>query len=147
MFDTADDSDNLAFDELVTSIESNTNRFSAGEICARESLIDYEHLRRVFPITMVEQTSLLQFDSGGLKERRRHHAVIGDSLVGLRQRRFTCDPKCLPHRASAERQVRYRANRSHTGQRAQRLQCLMKKLCSARTAVRIIAKAQRESGG
>jgi hypothetical protein len=47
MFDTGDHSDNFTFNELVISIESNSDGFSSGEIRASERLIYYEHLFHV----------------------------------------------------------------------------------------------------
>src|SRR6185503_8104719 len=130
MLDTRDDSYDFTFDELVTPIESNTDGLSSGEVCSSECLIHYEHLRRILPIAIIEQTSLLQLHSSRLKERRRHYPIIGNSFISLCDFRITSDPKRLPHCAATEWQVRYRSNRSHPRQRPQRLQCVSKKLRS-----------------
>src|SRR6185369_2882303 len=145
MFDTGDYSDNFTFNELVIAIEPNADRFSSSKIGSSERFIYHKHLRCILAIAPVEQSSLLQLHSCRFEERRCYYAVIGDSFVGLLIVRLTGDPEWLFHRAATKRQVRYRANRSHTRQRAQCVQCLMIKLRAPRTAVRIVTKTQRQS--
>src|SRR5689334_14526524 len=94
-------------------VESNPNRLSSCKVSASERLVDYEHLRRIVPFTIVEQTSLFQFHSSRREERGRHHAVIGNSFFSLPAIRLACDRKWQLHSAAAGRQVRERANRSH----------------------------------